>query len=440
MTQVVTVTASETPPSGSCLDRWKLRNTHAIVTSIAIPFLVPLILINTAAGIDILLLPVFARALHADQAVIGGIISARSIGQLASSSCMGWAVAAMGTSDSLVTGPLALALSGVLGAWATSPTMLLGARFLNGLGFSVLFIARTLFVAETIDPAQRGKVAALVVGTTRFGAAVGPALAGIFAHRYGLRFGLYLTAVLNALGALLFRCRNVKPLHTHLRRLSRCPPPEAPSGDVTALFPRAAMLLTVVSEGLAIARSAREILLPLMATEVGMGEEAIGMVTSISFTFDVAMIPVAGFVLDKYGRRAAAGPALIIIALGFGLLSRVNLSNCSHPAWMLWAASILIGCGNGLSNGWQQVVGADIAPPASRAKFLGLWTFQYACGYAVGPLFVGVLAQRFALSVACYATMGASFFAGLWCIFIAPETLLGADTPRDARHGKETMH
>ena len=49
--------------------------------------------------------------------------------------------------------------------------------------------------------------------------------------------------------------------------------------------------------------------------------------------------------------------------------------------------------GNGLSNGWVQTVGADIAPRDTRAEFLGIWNFLHGSGLMVGPLLVGSVSQ-----------------------------------------------
>ena len=91
----------------------------------------------------------------------------------------------------------------------------------------------------------------------------------------------------------------------------------------------------------------------------------------------------------------------------------------------LIAASLPLGLGNGLSNGWIQTVGADLAPAGQKARFLGYWNAALNAGGAVGPILVGLLAQLTGSTlVASLAAGGAVAIGALWYALCGVETLV----------------
>ena len=58
----------------------------------------------------------------------------------------------------------------------------------------------------------------------------------------------------------------------------------------------------------------------------------------------------------------------------------------SKSTGMVLISALVLGLGNGMSNGWIQTVGADLAPEGFRPQFLGTWNLLMGIGTAVGPL------------------------------------------------------
>ncbi len=65
---------------------------------------------------------------------------------------------------------------------------------------------------------------------------------------------------------------------------------------------------------------ARNILLPLKANELHLDKAGAGLVTAASYFFDAATFPAAGILMDRWGRKYAGVPALLLMALGIGML------------------------------------------------------------------------------------------------------------------------
>ena len=163
-------------------------------------------------------------------------------------------------------------------------------------------------------------------------------------------------------------------------------------------------------------RASRELLLPLKAFSLNIPVERLGVVTAASFALDVALVPIAGYVMDKFGRKHATVPALFLTALGFALMA------ISASEAMLLVSALVLGVGNGMSNGWVQTVGVDLAPVGSRAQFLGVWNLLMGLGQTVGPLLVGGISQLLSIDFATAVICLVSTAGGLWYLFVGQET------------------
>ena len=95
------------------------------------------------------------------------------------------------------------------------------------------------------------------------------------------------------------------------------------------------------------------------------------------------MFPVAGFMMDRFGRRYATIPGICIFATGMALMPFTGTFT-----WLLLAA-ILMRLGNGIASGTMMTLGADLAPQEGTGEFLGLWRLTGDFGGSVGPVVVG---------------------------------------------------
>jgi len=76
-----------------------------------------------------------------------------------------------------------------------------------------------------------------------------------------------------------------------------------------------------------------------LATELGLGADDLGLLTSVYFlTFAAAQIPI-GILLDRYGPRRVQSALLVIAAIGSTLFA------VSDHFWMLLVGRALIGLG-----------------------------------------------------------------------------------------------
>ena len=77
-------------------------------------------------------------------------------------------------------------------------------------------------------------------------------------------------------------------------------------------------------------RAGRRIVIPLYASAVlGLDVEQVGWIVSLAAAFDVVLFPVAGWVMDRFGRKHAIVPSFALQAVGMALVPLVRVS----PAW-----------------------------------------------------------------------------------------------------------
>ena len=169
-------------------------------------------------------------------------------------------------------------------------------------------------------------------------------------------------------------------------------------------------------------RQGRRLLIPLYgASVVGLDVEYIGYIVTISAAVDMMLFPVAGHIMDKYGRKYASVPSFVLMGLGMALIP------LSSTFLGLMMATAVIGLGNGLGSGCMMTLGADLAPAAATGQFLGIWRFIGDMGGVGGPLVVGNFADLFGLDTAAYSLAGVGILASLTLLFLVPETLRKKD-------------
>jgi MFS family permease len=127
--------------------------------------------------------------------------------------------------------------------------------------------------------------------------------------------------------------------------------------------------------------------------------------------------------MDHYGRLWVGIPAMLV--MGTALAALPFTTTVEGMA----VVAVVLGLGNGLSSGLLMTLGADVAPPATRAQFLGMWRVMSDMGVAVGPL------------VLTAAAAVGSLAAGVWLLAATSVASAAAQArwvPRYSVHANRT--
>lgn len=394
----------------------------------------PTVLFALGEGAVIPLIPVIAAQLGADVATAALVASALVVGQLCGNIPAGWAVARIGERFTMAIAGV-VSLGGIVAlALAPSLGVLAIAVFVIGFCAASFGLARHSFMTTRVPLAFRARALSLLGGSFRLGMFVGPFVAaGLLAlfgdeHATIWFFGACLVATV--LLVLLGPDPESAVKTTVTASAERDPAIAEDTGEaITASLrvapgaggARAGVFRTMwhfrgvlgrlglAAASLAAVRSARQVVLPLWGVSIGLDAQSIALVVGVSGAIDFALFYASGQVMDRFGRLWAALPAMLLMGAGFIALAFTHDSAQATMWFALFAA--VLGVGNGLSSGILLTLGADVAPKADPAPFLGSWRTLTDAGGALSPLLVSGITAVATLSIATGA-MGLIGFLG----------------------------
>lgn len=383
--------------------------------SLALPVYLPQFLFSVGQGAIIPIIPLLAiDNLGASLALAGLVVALRGIGTIAFDIPAGMLVGRFGERRSVFYGTIALAIISVFAALSQSIPMYAVLIFLFGMASAVWHLARLTFVSAHVPTAQRGRALSLLGGTNRVGGFVGPLVGGAIGVSFGLESAFYLQAALAlaGAGAMLFfvDAADDQPEVHHGSVVQQV-------GGVISEHRKVFMTAGLVAMQISMLRNARQAVLPLWGSAIGLDAATIGLLFSLSSAIDMAVFYPVGAVMDRYGRKWAAIPCLVIMGIAMCLIP------LTHSTGTLMAVGLLLGAGNGFGAGIVMTLGADFAPAVRRGEFLGVWRLIADLGQAAGPVVIGIVSGVATLGVASVVSGGLGLFAAAMMWLAVPETL-----------------
>jgi MFS family permease len=171
-------------------------------------------------------------------------------------------------------------------------------------------------------------------------------------------------------------------------------------------------------------RNGRQLIVPLYGHDVlGLSEQEIGSIISISSAVDMSLFLPAGFLMDKLGRKFASVPSFLVMAIGMA-----TVPFATNYLGLL-AATCVMGVGNGLGSGTMMTLGADLAPRQATGEFLGVWRLIGDVGQSGGPLAVGAIADLVGLTASALCLSGVGILAAATLLVFVRETLAQGPSP-----------
>lgn len=365
-------------------------------------------------GMMIPAVPLFAEDLGAALGLIGLVVAARSIGATVFDIPAGLLTTRIGARNAMALGAAGTAAAALTIAFAGSPRALLLMMPLLGAAEATFQIARLSLVAGAVPVSHRGRAIALIGGTSRIGTFLGPIVGGFAGLRYGIEVALVGQAVLAAVALLLVvsdRRRGLGAAATASSERAHLRIARTVAEHRSVLVAAGSVALSLV-----LVREARQLLIPLWGSAMGLDLAQIGLIFGLAAAVDMTLFLPVGFVMDRWGRKWTIVPSLLTLAAALALVPlTTNFAT-------LLAVGLLSGLGNGLGSGAVQVMGADLAPRERTGEFLGVWRVIGDSGAIFAPLSVGALAQAFTLGAAFVAPVAVGVAGAALLLFVVPET------------------
>lgn len=396
------------------------------------PVYLPMILVSVAITAPIAGFPQYLSGLGASVAIVGVVISLRGVGNIVGDMPAG---IILGRFRLRGVVQIALILAGVAStAMSLIPTVAAAAILVlvTGTMTTVVVTAMMTYVRIAVPAAQRGRALSLTGGSVRVGALIGPIAGGILADFYGVPAAIGLRAACFFAACILFTLSPDRGIGAPGRR-AVTPDADAPPEPVRTLAAQIRAIgaglrgrgFALGTVGFAILmlqllRASRRVLLPLWGDSLGLSTTVIGSVMSLGTALELVLFVPSGIIMDRAGRKVAAGLCMGLFSLGVVSLWFAG----GLPTFVL--ASLLIGFGNGFGAGINMTIGTDLAPSGAVSEFLGLWRLFGDVGVTAGPAIVGSIATVGGLPAAVVATAALGFL-GLTVLLFSPETLHLAD-------------
>ena len=111
-------------------------------------------------------------------------------------------------------------------------------------------------------------------------------------------------------------------------------------------------------------RAARQVVLPLWAVHIGLSPEVTSLVFGVASAVDMALFYPSGKVMDRHGRLAVAVPSMLVLGAAMAVLPLTG------GLVTLTVVAMVMSFGNGIGSGIVMTLGADVAPPDNRRRFL----------------------------------------------------------------------
>ncbi len=358
------------------------------------------------------LLPVFlTTTLGAGPAVLGLIEGvAESTASLLKLLSGLWADRVRDRSKLVLFGYGLSSLSRPLVAAASRASHVLAVRFADRIGKGIRTAPRDALIADSVDPALRGKAFGFHRSMDHAGAVVGPLLAtGLLAWCVtDIRTLFWLASVPGVVAFLLVLSR-VREVAPGIR-----PPPE--HRTMLSSTPRGPLRRYLIVVFLFTLGNSSDAFLLLRASQLGIAAAGLPLLWVFFHVVKTVATMPFGALSDTVGRRGVILAGWTVYAMSyFGFAA-------ARTPLQVWGLFGLYGIYYGLTEGVERALIVDLAGHAARGAALGWYNCVIGIGALPASLLFGLIWQRFGPQTAFStgAVMGAAS-AGLLLLLVKPK-------------------
>ncbi len=364
------------------------------------------------------LLPVFlSGVLGASASVIGGIEGAAESTAAMLKLASGWWSDRVHRRKPLVVAGYAIAsaMRPLIGL-ATWPWHVLVVRLADRVGKGIRTSPRDALIADSSEPAQRGRAFGFNRAGDNLGAVIGPLVAWVLLQggAVPLRTVFFWAAVPGVLTVLVLVVFVRERTATAEPRINAKPVRIGSDQALGRSFWRYLLVLLVFTLG-----NSSDAFLLLRASQVGVPTAMVPILwAAFNLVKSVANTP-GGSLSDRVGRKPLIVAGWLVYALVYLLFGHATAQ------WHVWALFLLYGLYFGLTEGVEKAMVADLVPASRRGTAFGWYNFAIGLGALPASLMFGLVWDR-ASPVAAF-TLGAALaiLASVALATFVPRTRIG---------------
>ena len=278
----------------------KLNNRNFSRVSLILPIYIPAFLLAIGGGIVSPTLSIYVKSFELSYTLTTVVLAVGVLGNIPA----GILVERLGRKPSMLLGLVLIGLSTLGMGMARNFFQLIGAQLLGGIGYALWMLARHAYMTDVIPIANRGRALALFGGVNRMGTFAGQFCSIFLGVNLRLPFFIYAGIVILNLFLCFFFIPETRRATTEVAG-KRTPYLK----QLLEISRQHARLLATAGVGQVCVQTLRRgcnIIIPLYADEVvGLTTQQVRSVVMISSAVDMSMFPIAGHMMDRFGRRYA---------------------------------------------------------------------------------------------------------------------------------------
>ena len=340
------------------------------------------------------LLPFYATKMGASATVVGVLIAAFSIAQLASAPLWGRFSDRYGRRPALLAGLLISAVAYVIFAYASTLWLLLLSRVIQGFGGGTIGVVQA-YVADASDPNDRAKSLGWLSAATSLGAVVGPAIGSVLIH-WGRHAPGIASAIFCVLVSVFAGIYLRESMDDSLTTSERQVPHQTSSSAVWSVIshPRepAQRLIWIYTIGIGAFYGTAPTLPLILANRLPITEANVGFfVMYLGGMGVVVRAGILGKMIEWLGEARLTRLGLLLLALGLALIAAV------HSYLTLAIALTLMPLGTAFVFPCVTAMLSRVVPKRHRGLYMGVQHTFGGVSRVVFPLAAGIAMDHLGL-------------------------------------------
>jgi MFS family permease len=392
--------------------------TNALSWETFLDTYLPALVLALGVGIALPAIPTLARSFNVGFGLASGVVTAFLLGGMVGSIPTGWLIDRFGRRRVMLAGPLLTSAMAFLVVTSHSFPELLAYRFFDGWAANMWLMGRLAGISGRARPNQRGRQVSWMYGMDGVGRVSGPLVGGFIATAWGIRapfIGYGILALLALIPGFMF-IRDVAPRP----REASAAAPAARMSLRLLILPWIAFFGVAFFSSLSRGPLFADLFHLYAAFTYNLSPRSIGILATMATCVSLPASFLAGVLMDRFGRKRTMVPGFTAVGMSMLMLAVTSLLHMSF-AWYVGVFLVLV-ISSGLVNGSVQIIGADVAPSATRGMFLGVWRFVGQVGVVLSPIVFAFLSSATGYPSAFVFVALASFAVVFLMAFRIPET------------------
>lgn len=280
----------------------------------------------------------------------------------------------------IVCGMVIISIATFVSGFSKSAGQLIAFQFLLGFGSAAFIPSSSAIIGDIFPPAKLARAMSVTLIGVFSGIAAGFLMGGLLLNIIGWRAAYYLIAIL-ILAATLVVLKVIEE-----------PEKERTIGSSVPLFRGnntiylCTFILGMVGEGV-------RTMSPLYMAQYQIGNESIGMILAAMTVASLIILPFAGWLADRVGRKK---PIIYGFLLSAPIISSFSMVTSSYQFAVILA---LLGAGVGISFPAASAYAQD-SSSRIRGTAMGIYHTSRVAGMAVSPVLGGIIADRIGIGAA----------------------------------------